>query len=64
MLKLRQYLCKHDFKLIAKHKCTSQNLWQCKKCGVFVIQHWGIGLNYKCKVPNICGWVEVKEELK
>lgn len=57
MLKLRKYFCKHDFRYIAKHNSTSQNLWQCEKCKVYVIQHWGIGTHYKCKEPNIGGWI-------
>lgn len=58
-LKLRQYFCKHDFTYLTKHKTTSQNLWQCKKCSVYYIQHWGIGIGYKCKEPNIKGWEKI-----
>lgn len=60
MLKINQYFCKHDYKCIAKHQSTQSNLWQCKKSGVFFIQHYGINVGYKCKVPNIGGWVSLK----
>lgn len=59
MLKLKQYICRHDFKHIAQHRSTKQNLWKCRKCDVFVIQHWGIGTHYKCKTPNIEGWIHI-----
>ena len=58
ILKLRQYLCKHDFIQIGKHISTSQNLWKCKKCDIYYIQHWGMGVGYKCKTPNLDGWDE------
>lgn len=57
MLKIRQYLCRHDFKVIAEHDTSSQNLWQCPKCKVYCIQHWGIGTHYLSKTPHIDGWV-------
>jgi hypothetical protein len=57
ILKLKQYFCRHDFKYIARHQSTSQNLWECKKCQVYVIQHWGLDTHYKCKEPNIDGWL-------
>lgn len=57
MLKLRQYLCRHDFEYIAKHRSSSQNLWKCRKCGVYCIQHWGLGIHYKFKTPHIDGWI-------
>lgn len=57
MLKLKQYFCKHDYKYLANHKSTQQNLWTCERCDVFVIQHYGIVAHYKCKEPNIGGWI-------
>jgi hypothetical protein len=60
MLKLKQYFCKHDYSCIAEHSSTQSNLWKCKKCGVFYIQHYGINVGYKCKIPNVGGWVDVK----
>ena len=60
MLKVKQYICKHDFRVIAQHQSTQSNLWQCKKCDVYYVQHYGINVGYKCKVPNIGGWEEVK----
>jgi hypothetical protein len=62
-LKLKQYLCRHNFKFVSKHKDTQQNLWKCKKCGVYCIQHYGIGVHYFCKEPNIDGWENDKNEL-
>jgi hypothetical protein len=56
MLKLKQYFCKHDFKLIAKHNSTQQNLYQCNKCKAYKIQHHGINCEYVCKSPNIKDW--------
>lgn len=57
MLKVKQHFCRHDFKQIAKHRNSQMNLWKCSKCNVWLIQHYGIELSYKCKVPNILqGW--------
>jgi hypothetical protein len=57
MLKIKQYFCRHDYKLIARHNNSQLNLWQCNKCKVFYIQHYGLYLGYKCKIPNILtGW--------
>ena len=60
MLKLKQYLCRHDFKVIGTQKDTQENLWQCPKCKVYCIQHYGLGISYICKVPNIGGWIKSK----
>jgi len=57
---IRQMICRHNYKVIAKHRHTQSNLWQCDKCNVFYIQHYGIWVGYKCRVPNIGGWVAVK----
>lgn len=62
MLKLKQYLCRHDYKYIAKQKHVSENLWQCKKCKVYYIQHWGMGLGYKSKTPHLTNWIYVEVE--
>lgn len=57
MLKIRQYLCRHKgIKVIATNKHSSQNLWQCPKCKVYVIQHWGLGLYYFYKNTHIGHW--------
>ena len=56
LLKIKQYFCNHDFYKRAEHNHTSQNLWECSKCEVYCVQHWGIGLHYFCKSPNISGW--------
>lgn len=57
MLKLKQYLCKHDYKYLAKNKHISENLWQCKKCGVYYIQHWGLGIGFKSKNIGNAKWI-------
>ena len=49
MLKLKQYFCKHDFELIARHKIVSENLYQCSKCNVYMLNHWGLGIFVKFK---------------
>lgn len=59
MLKLRQYFCKHDFKCIGKHEICQENLWRCIKCETYYIQHYGMGIGYKCQIPNIGGWRKV-----
>jgi len=60
MIKLKQYLCKHDFEYLARHKHVSENLWKCKKCGVFYIQHWGLGIGFKSKNYTDRHWVYEK----
>ena len=57
MLRFKQYLCRHDYKFVARHKYTMQNLWKCKKCGVYYIQHWGIGVGAKSKTPALKDWI-------
>jgi hypothetical protein len=57
VLRIRQYFCRHKFKHIAKHRAVSENLWQCPKCQVYCIQHWGIGVHYYSKTPHINGWI-------
>lgn len=61
MLKFKQYFCRHDFKIIAEHNASAQNLWQCNKCKVYCIQHWGEGIHYKSKTPHIEGWVYISK---
>ena len=48
--------------MIATHEHTQQDLWQCNKCKVYYIWHYGIYLGYECKVPNIGGWISEREE--
>lgn len=57
MLKLSQYFCRHSFQLEARHEFSKQNLYRCEKCGVFVIQHYGLGVAYKSKTPHLEHWV-------
>lgn len=61
---LKQRFCKHDYKMIARHKSVSENLWRCGKCGLFYIQHWGMGIGYSHQTPHISGWIGLDEEKK
>lgn len=57
MLNLKQCFCKHDFKLIAKHRQAQLNLWQCSKCLVWKTEHYGINVSYMSNKPDILiGW--------
>ena len=49
MLKLKQYFCKHDLFLLARHKIVSEELYQYSKCGVYEIRHTGILTRFKTK---------------
>lgn len=64
MLKIKQYFCKHDYEMVAMHGHSQQNLYKCKKCDVFLIQHYGLGVRHKCTYPNIDGWVYIPKEPK
>lgn len=57
---MKIFKCKHDYKLKAEHETTQSHLWQCKKCKLYYVQHYGIDVGYTCKVPNIGGWVRVR----
>ena len=57
LVNLKQIFCKHNYELVGRHKSTSQNLWSCRKCDMMYIQHWGMGIGYKCKTPNLGGWI-------
>lgn len=57
MLKLKQYLCRHEFEIIAIHDLTAEPLKECKKCGVFHIGRGYFGFGYNCKEINVSGWV-------
>lgn len=46
---LRQFFCRHDFRIEACHKHVSENLYQCTKCSVYFVWHWGLGLGFKSK---------------
>ena len=62
MLKwIKQRLCKHDYKLLSKHRWSQQNLWQCSKCKVYYIEHFGIGTGYKTNIIITTGF-DVKEK--
>lgn len=39
--------CKHDWKFIGHHINVNENLYYCKKCQKYYIQHCGIGVGYK-----------------
>ncbi len=55
MLKIKQYFCNHNFYLLAQHRIVSEDLHQCIKCGVYMVRHRGIGVDYKCKEFPLCG---------
>lgn len=59
---LKQYICKHDYERIAEHEHSQQNLWQCKKCEQYYIQHYGINCGYPCKRPNLGGWKKLNHK--
>lgn len=55
--RLKQYLCKHDFKLISKNKIVSENLYQCGKCNIYMLNHTGLGIYIETtKLPSNIGW--------
>ncbi|HFD2052120.1 TPA: hypothetical protein ACF2DE_002851 [Clostridium perfringens] len=54
--RFKQSICRHEFKCIAKHKFCSENLWVCKKCGIFYIQHYGLGFGFESKTPVSDNW--------
>lgn len=43
--KVKQSLCRHNFKHIAYNKHSSMHLWQCTKCKIYSIQHPRTGLS-------------------
>ncbi len=45
--KLKQLLCKHNFEFVGKNKYINENLWQCRKCGIYYIQYYNLGIGYK-----------------
>lgn len=61
-LRLKQYFCEHNLKYVTKHRTSQQILWKCTKCGVYCIEHYGIGLGYYSKTPHIQGWEEIKND--
>lgn len=61
MLKLKQYLCNHDYVCVAEHKHTQQNLHQCTKCEVYFTFHYGTGASYKTNEPDLSDWKYINE---
>lgn len=61
--RFKQSICRHEFKCIAKHKFCSENLWICKKCGIFYIQHYGLDFGFESKTPTSDNW-EYKNNTK
>lgn len=55
---MRCWFGRHDYEYVARHRSSSQNLWWCRRCGLFYIQHWGLGIGYTHKTPHIGGWVK------
>ncbi|OZT77126.1 hypothetical protein CFN03_08605 [Salinicoccus roseus] len=55
-IKLKQFFCRHNWKHIAPHKHTSQDLYQCQHCYIYLIHHRGINASYKSRDSHIGGW--------
>ena len=47
---LREMLCRHDYKFKFKLKGTCQNIYKCKKCNQYLLQHYGLGVI--CKISD------------
>lgn len=58
--KISQLLCHHNFVYLAKHNETQQDLWQCDKCNIYLVRHYGIGVSCKCSEHNMSGWIYEK----
>ena len=59
--RIRQLFCKHGWVRLARHKSSSQNLFQCQKCKLFHIYHVGLCIGYNTKEPNLGGWISLKD---
>lgn len=54
---IKQFFCRHKrIECIAQHEFTQQNLWYCPKCGIYYIQHYGIGVGCYSKTPMLEHW--------
>lgn len=63
MRTLKQLFCRHNWRLIAKHKSVNEVLFQCNKCKMYKVWHRGINLEYRTnEFPNTTGWEVEKEE--
>lgn len=56
-IKLRQMICEHNFKFIGKHKYVNENIWYCKKCKVYYVQHIGVGTGFYTNKVNWSDWI-------
>lgn len=52
----RLFCFNHDYKNIAAHRVSQQNLWKCEKCGQLYLQHYGIGVGSKVYNFNVVEW--------
>ena len=57
MLKLKQYLCKHDYKYLARNRDINEYLWQCNKCKVYYVGHLGTMASFKSKTKPKGNWI-------
>jgi len=56
-MKLRMLFCKHYWEFLEKNRIVNEVLCQCVKCGVYMVWHRGIGVEYKTsKWPTNKGW--------
>jgi len=56
MLKLKQYFCRHDFKVVGIHRNINSRLSRCSKCGVYEHLHMGIMCSFKTNDINPDEW--------
>ena len=46
---IKRMLCNHDYNFVKAHEHTQQNLWRCKRCKLYYVQHYGLGIGYAAK---------------
>ena len=44
--RIKQKICKHNYRYIAYNKHCRMYLWQCTKCKVYLVNHPGTGMNF------------------
>ena len=42
-IKFKRFICRHNYNVIAMHKCARANLWKCEKCGDIGMQNYAHG---------------------
>ncbi len=50
--RLKQLLCRHEFKFQGKNKFINEDLWFCPKCRMYYIRNLGLGMGYKTRRVN------------